>query len=176
VHRVQAVEVPTVTSAAVSWGDLAQSEADKINNSQFRSLEFLPLLARWLVDGKEVPSKTVELPDSSVAANGVWHTDNFGNAKTTLVAKDVGFAQSKKLVLADGAEAICYERLTDVPKDCSAVTIGSSGYGKDRFLEVVVQWRDGGQAASDSAKQRHDLKPGSPVLKDDLLQLQKGKS
>jgi hypothetical protein len=174
-HSVQAVEVSAVTNAAVGWGDLTQTQATKITNSQFRSLEFLPLLAYWLANGKEVPSKTIELPDSPVAANNVWQIDNFGNAKTTLLTKDVGFAQGKKLILADGTEVVCYERLTDVPKDCSAITIGSSGYGKDRFLEVVVQWRDGGRAASDSAKQRHGLKPGSQVIKDDLLQLQGGK-
>ncbi len=42
--------------------------------------------------------------------------------------------------------------------------MGSSGYGADKFLEVVVQWEDGGFSKSDKASTRHNLAVGSKVL------------
>lgn len=41
---------------------------------------------------------------------------------------------------------------------------GSSGYRQNRFLEIVVQWRDDGFHGSDSAATRHNLTVGSIVL------------
>jgi S-adenosylmethionine hydrolase len=140
-------------------------QADRINHTQFRSLEFLPLVAYWLLNGRPVPSTTQPLEEKHDTRGKVWCVDSFGNAKTTLLPEDVAFEEGKNVVLADGQTAVCHRRLADVPQHTSALTIGSSGYAKDRFLEVVVQWRDDGFHASDSAAARHNLAVGSTVLK-----------
>jgi hypothetical protein len=131
--------------------------ADKINHSQFRSLEFLPLAAYWLWQGRPLPSKTQSLAELPSAKGLVWLVDNFDDVKTTLLPEDIGFVDGKKLKLANGEPAVCYRRLADVPKNITAVTIGSSGYGQHRFLEVVIGHR--GKAGS-----THGFTIGSPVL------------
>lgn len=162
-QQVELLDIPTVTQAAVTWGDIAPEQAERINHTQFRSLEFLPLVAFWLQQNKPVPSTAHDIPDEQVT-NLVWFTDNFGNAKTTLLADDVGFTDGKTIVLKDGSRAVCHQRLADVPKSETALTIGSSGYTDHRFIEVAVQWKDGGFGKSDSAAERHHLHVGSPVL------------
>ena len=157
VGEVALLDVPTVTAAAVGWGELSVEQAQKINNTQFRSLEFLPLVAFWLCQGRPVPSTKQSLVALPSAKAQVWHVDNFDNAKTTLLPKDVGFEQGREVVLADGRRATCFERLADVPQGATAFTIGSSGYGPHRFLEVAIGHR--GRAAT-----RHGLRAGSPVI------------
>ena len=164
VDTVELLDTEKVTAAAVQWGDITSAQAKNITHSQFRSLEFMPLVAYWLLHDRPVPASTQSLKSSLDPQGHIWQIDNFGNAKTTLVPSDIGFEEGKKVTLADGHEAVCHRRLADVPKDTSALTIGSSGYGPDRFLEVVVQWRDDGFHGSDSAAKRHKLTVGSPVL------------
>jgi hypothetical protein len=164
VQSVKLLDIPTVTKAAIAWGDLTTGQAERINHTQFRSLEFLPLVALWLTQGKPVPSTTEQLTNEPGIRGKVWCIDSFGNAKTTLLPADVGFEEGKTVILEDGKPATCYRRLADVPKDSSALTIGSSGYGTDRFLEVIVQWKDDGFHESDSAVKRHGFSVGSSVL------------
>lgn len=157
VAAVELLDLPTVTAAAVEWGDITAAEAQKINQTQFRSLEFLPLVAYWLWRGKPVPSQTQTLDELPSANGQIWHIDSFDNAKTTLLPKDVDFAQGKQVVLANGRTAICYARLADVPKGVAALTIGSSGYGEGRFLELAMGHR--GRAAAE-----YGLEVGAQVL------------
>lgn len=162
-EQVQLLDIPTVTSAAVGWGELTFEQAAAINNSQFRSLEFAPLAAYWLTHGFDLPAKPTELP-SFDQSGVVWAIDNFGNVKTTLLPQDIDFADGKELILHDGRPAICCTKLADAPSDSSVITIGSSGYGSQRFVEVMVPWLDNGFAESTSAQQRHTFKVGDPVL------------
>ncbi|HEY1835307.1 MAG TPA: SAM hydroxide adenosyltransferase [Candidatus Saccharimonadales bacterium] len=155
--KVELLDIPTVTDAAVERGTLTWQPASRICNTQFRSLEFLPLAAYWLWRGDPVPSQTQSLADLPSTKNQVWHIDDFGNAKTTLLAEDIAFKPGKQTTLANGQTAVCYDRLADVPQNVTALTIGSSGFGSHRFLEVVIGHR--GRAAD-----RHDLGIGSPVL------------
>lgn len=157
VESVGLFDIPTVTAAAVEWGDLTLEEADKINHSQFRSLEFMPLVAYWIQQGKPVPSTEQSLAELPSPKGLAWLVDNFDNVKTTLLPEDVDFAQGKELILSNGKPVTCYTRLADVPKDATGLTIGSSGYGSHRFLEVVIGGC--GKAARD-----HQLSIGSPVL------------
>lgn len=160
---VELLDVPTVTSAAIEWGELTEQQAEHINHTQFRSFEFLPLVAYWLTQNRSVPSETRPIGVHDTR-NKVWCVDGFGNAKTTLLPRDIDFEEGKVVTLANGKTATCYRRLADVPKNETALVIGSSGYGKDRFLEVVVQWQDNGFHGSDSAATRHSLTVGSTVL------------
>jgi hypothetical protein len=154
--EVELLDVPAVTAAAVQWGDLTQAEANRINHSQFRSLEFLPLVAYWLWRGKPVPATSYSLQELPRLTGQVWQIDNFCNAKTTLLPRDIGFGPGKTIKLAGGIEAVCYRRLADVPDGVTALTIGSSGYGPDRFLELVI-------GGCGQASVRYGLRVGSPV-------------
>lgn len=158
--EVQLMDIPTVNAAAIEWGDLTSAQADKIANSQFRSLEFLPLAAHWVWQGKPVPSESHSLDELPSAKGQAWLIDNFSNVKTTLLPEDVGFEPGKTVTLADGQPATCYRRLADVPKDVTGLTIGSSGFGQNRFLEVAVGGK--GQAAV-----KHNLTIGASVLATD---------
>jgi hypothetical protein len=162
---VELLDIPTVVAAAVEWGELTKEQAHHITNTQFRSFEFLPLVAYWLTQDRPVPSVTEDLDTAHDIQGKAWAIDNFGNAKTTLRASDIDFEEGKVVTLADGQSATCYRRLADVPKDTSALVIGSSGFASDRFLEVVVQWKDDGFFVSDSAAKRHNLSVGSQILK-----------
>jgi hypothetical protein len=161
---VELFDIPTVTAAAVEWGEITPEQAGRINHTQFRSLEFLPLVAYWLTQKRPVPSTACSIEARNDVHGKVWAVDNFGNAKTTLVANDIAFEEGKQVKLADGSVATCYRRLADVPTAETALVLGSSGYGDERFLEVVVPWKAGGQAVSDSAAERHKLAVGSTVL------------
>jgi hypothetical protein len=164
INEVELLDIPTVVKAAVAWGEITEEQARHISHTQFRSLEFLPLVAYWLSIGKPVPSETVPIDPWDNTSGAVWCIDSFGNAKTTLRASDIDFTEGKTVLLADGKPAICRRRLADVPKDTTALVVGSSGLNRDRFLEVVVQWRDDGFSKSDSATSRHNLIVGSQVL------------
>lgn len=138
VKEINQTDVFTVCKKFVS-----EKEAHRIANSQFRSYEYLPLLAKWLWQKKSIPSKVVKVPD--LEGNFVWCTDRFTddpkekvNCKTTALEKsEITNLKFKKLPF--------YERLTDVPKGKAAIVRGSSGYKEKRFLEIVVQ---GGSAAN----------------------------
>lgn len=141
-ESVSLMDIPTVTEAMVAAGRLSATEREHICNSQFRSFDFVPRAAAWLREGAEVPAAQVavrELPD---APQAVWWIDNFGNAKTTLFAEEVEFAEGKEIATPWGAVP-AVARLADVPKGAPALVVGSSGYGNQRFLELVVQ---GGRA------------------------------
>ena len=136
---VNLMDIPTVTDSWVRRGIIKADEADQINNTQFRSKDFLPLAARELVGGRSFPSEEVTLEDDDSGDGVVWFIDSFGNCKTTLVPDDIDFEEGKVIAL-DGAEkATCYRRLADVPTGELALTIGSSGYGSQRLIELVEQ-------------------------------------
>lgn len=157
---VELLDIPTVTAAAVAWGDLRAEEAKRISNSQFRSLEFLPLAAYWLRQGRPVPSKTESLAGLPPVTGLVWCVDNFDNVKTTLLPEDIDFEQGKEVTLYNDQKAVCYRRLVDVPAGVTALTIGSSGFGGKRLLEVAIGHQ--GRAAAE-----HGFVSGSPVVKED---------
>lgn len=153
---VELLDVPTVTAAAMEWGELTLAKADLINHTQFRSFEFMPLVARWILDKQPVPSMTQTLEDVPSIEPSVWWVDSFGNVKTTLLPKDIGFKDGKSVTLANGQKAVCYTHLADVPRGVTALVVGSSGLGDDRFVELVVQ-------RGNAAKQ-YGLSIGSPIL------------
>ncbi len=107
---------------------LPKDQAEKIANSQFRSLEYVPFLAKWISEGKTIPGESKEILCEESAR--VVFADCFGNCKTSAITID----EFKKF-----GEMPYYERLADVPRNGSAVTRGSSGYAGKNFLEIVVQ-------------------------------------
>jgi hypothetical protein len=154
---VQVVEVTdvreVVEAAAAGWAEFTPAQVDEIAGTQFRSLWYVPLLARWLVDGRPVPSRTQALAETEAAAAVSAETarvaviDNFGNCKLDVPAAQLpGYAAGGSVTVLDrtsgGTRAVaCYPRLVDVPRGEPGIITGSSGYG---FAEIVIR---GGSAA-----------------------------
>ena len=151
---VEAVEVTdvreAVQAAAAGWAEFTPAQVDEIARTQFRSLWYVPLLARWLVDGRPVPSRTellADLADTADTSVRVAVVDNFGNCKLNLPAEELpGYAAAGSVAVLDRVSGVtrevpCYPRLVDVPRGEPGVITGSSGYG---FAEFVVR---GGSAA-----------------------------
>jgi len=155
---IEAVEVTdvreAVEAAAAGWAEFTPAQVDEIARTQFRSLWYVPLLARWLVDGRAVPSRTQALPESEgqpVARIAV--VDNFGNCKLDVPAGDLPGYAAGAIGTEGGTVAVldrctgevrevpCFPRLVDVPREEAGIITGSSGYG---FAELVVR---GGSAA-----------------------------
>lgn len=151
---VEAVEVTdvreTLEAAAAGWAEFTAQQVEEIARTQFRSLWYVPLLARWLVDGRPVPSRTEVLPKTEADAESVARVavvDNFGNCKLDVRAEDLpGYAAGGGVLVFDRAsgalrEVACYPRLVDVPRGEPGIITGSSGF---RFAELVIR---GGSAA-----------------------------
>ncbi|PZF79109.1 SAM hydroxide adenosyltransferase [Jiangella anatolica] len=143
VTSVQVTDARTVLDAAGRWAAIGEPDAADVAATQFRSLWYLPLLAKWVLDDHPVPFTPTELP----APHGpdgvrVALVDNFGNCKLTSTAADLGVVAGDRVAV--GAVKVEYrDRLSDVPAGAAAVVTGSSGPG---LLELVV---NGGSAAAE---------------------------
>ncbi len=144
IGEVELVDAPTVLNQAVDWGDLTPQQASAIADDQFRSLKFLPRLARWALDGRDIKSETQSLDALPRLKPAIWTVDNFGNGTTTVLPDEIGFEDGEEVALANGVPAVCHTRLTDVPTGETALTIGSKGYREKRWVEWVI---GGGNAA-----------------------------
>lgn len=158
--EVEVFDIPAIAEALVERGTLNQSEAAHFTNTQFRSRDSLPKIAYEVLAGHEVPSEVVPIESSEEVDGKVWGIDNFGNIKTTALPEEIGFEEGRAIKLADaalGEEVVCYKRLADVPTGDLGLTIGSSGFGDHRFVELVVQ--------KDSAAQRLGSKIGDAIFR-----------
>lgn len=140
VEEVNLLEIHDVLESAIKNGHMRADEAEEIEFSQFRSLDFVPLAARllthspfWLV------SEVRHLGDPPPPKGIALRFDNFGNIFTDVLPEDVGFEPGGKLTLVTGEEINCYKYLADVPPGELAAVIGSSGYAQKRFIMVTIQ-------------------------------------
>lgn len=148
-------DIPTVMDAMIEKGLFPAEQRELIVDSQFRSYEFLPRVAKWVTDGVEVPSKPHAISEVVDMPNCVWWIDNFGNCITSILPEDIGFEPGKTISTQFG-EVTCYKKLKDVPNGEKGLIIGSSGLGLDRFVWLVIQ---GGNFAKE-----HNVVTGSEVL------------
>lgn len=135
---VDIYDIPTV----VPHMNLSKEDQERIINTQFRSFDYLPRLAAHIMAGVELP-KTDTFDSVPLMPNMVCWVDSFGNLKTNLTPEEVDFkvgesrvirvSQNKQLYLP------CYDRLKDIPDGVTALTVGSSGYGQNRFIEIMEQ-------------------------------------
>lgn len=150
--EVQVTDVREVLEAgAAGWAELTAAEVEEMVRTQFRSLWYVPLLARWLADGRPVPAEPMPVRALSAQEVRVAVVDNFGNCKLDRPAAELpGYggtgAEAGSLTVHDqraGRSVVvrCYDRLPDVPLGEPGITVGSSGVG---FAELVVR---GGSAA-----------------------------
>ncbi|MBI4224944.1 MAG: SAM-dependent chlorinase/fluorinase [Candidatus Sungbacteria bacterium] len=151
--RINVLDIAATGKALAERGVVNSAIVERMKTTQFRSYEFLPRVAHWIVSGQPVVSveQPVEAPD---APKAVWWVDSFGNVKTTLSSDDISFADGKEVQTLFGSLP-CFTSLKDVPDGAAAIVIGSSGISNKRFLEIVVQ----GQSASE----RFGLVSGSKV-------------
>lgn len=136
--HVNVTDIRTV----LAFGGYDQEIIDRAATSQFRSFDYLPRLARIVWDKKDVPSEKLMFADIPDAELDVWRIDSFGNCKTTLLAEDIRFEEgAEREIILNGLaiKATCYKQLRTVPNYQTGLTMGSSGYGNNRFLELVVQ-------------------------------------
>ena len=153
--KIHVFDIPTVSQAMVQEGALSQESADRMKTTQFRSFDFLPYVAKWILkEGRTLPSEEVTI-DAEVSGQ-VWYVDIFGNVKTTLLANEATFEVGKRVQTTFG-EFQCYSRLKDVPYGEAALIIGSSGIDDKRFLEIIVQGK--------SAAKELQIETGIAVLK-----------
>ncbi len=128
--------------AVMKFGGYADDMVEFAATSQFRSFDYLPRLARIAWDKKDVPSEKLMFSEIPDAPTGVWWIDSFGNCKTTMLAEDVQFEEgAEREIILNGLaiKAVCYRQLRNVPDYQTGLTMGSSGYGDRRFIELVVQ-------------------------------------
>lgn len=140
VERVKSFHIPTIVEELTSKGMLARDVAKRMVDTQFRSFDFLPRAAVWILSGIELPFEE-QTVDTAIPDPLVWLVDSFGNVKTTLLAEDVEFHEGSAIKTAFGDLRV-YARLKDVPDGVSALVVGSSGIDDKRFLEIVIQGKN----------------------------------
>ncbi|TDO45158.1 hypothetical protein EV651_13010 [Kribbella sp. VKM Ac-2571] len=151
------VHVTDIREAVTAAGFNAD-DIEKIATTQFRSLWYLPLLAKWVTDGRRIPATETAVPEAIADAPLVSVIDNFGNCKFD---QRLDLVAGTTLPVAkrndDGSTTIVdvtvYPHLTAVPRNAPGLIPGSSGTG---FTELVVR---GGSAA-----EAFGLQPGDALL------------
>lgn len=153
IDEVKVLDIPSALEVMLKDTWLTRKDAERIARSQFRSFDFLPYAAAYLIEGGVLPyASHRDIPE--IPASVAW-VDNFKNVKTTILPEDLGsFEKGEKRIIKNG-ELTCFPRLSDVPDEEAALVVGSSGIGENRFLEIMVQ---GGKAADE-----FDLKSGAPI-------------
>ena len=133
------LEEEVVLNFAVRQKLLEGARAQSILNTQFRSLNYQPLVAKWIYQGIKLPTSEFKVSNLDDLPASIWFVDGFGNCKTTLLPHEL-----KKLRTGALRDVPYHSYLRDVPKGEVSITTGSSGIDERRFLEIVVQ---GGNAA-----------------------------
>lgn len=137
----------------VPYMGLSEERQAQVINTQFRSFDYLPLLAAQLLGGAKIPVTYVQDEIAQMPLALCW-VDSFGNIKTNALPEDAGFEEGKLVpgsmvtVKVDEQRQLrlpCYQRLKDIPDHQVAVTIGSSGLGSKRFLEIMQQGKSAAQ-------------------------------
>jgi hypothetical protein len=162
VGQVHVTDIREALEAARAWADFTTAEIQQIAGTQFRSLWYLPLLAKWITDDRPVPSTQTAVPLTTDDDPTISVIDNFGNCKFDCSPTEIGFVIGAVLPVAgrtpDGTISVtgvtCYRHLTDVPRGTPGLIPGSSGSG---FVELVIRGA--------SAARHFGLQPGDAPLR-----------
>ena len=153
--KINVLDVPTVIDKMIEQDNYSKEYRKLVVDSQFRSYEFVPRVAKWLMNGIELPHEKYAIEKVANAPDAIWWVDNFGNTVTTLMPEDIKFKPGKKIKTKYGT-LTCYDRLKDVPNNEAALIIGSWGIDNRRFVSLVVQGK--------SAAKQFGLVSGSPIF------------
>lgn len=135
--HIALLDIPAALTMLTEIGDISPATAERIKQTQFRSFEFLPRVARRLLHAKDFPTAEYIVEKADLPATA-WYVDIFGNVKTTLLAREAKYAPGSK-VQTDVGELTFVARLKDVADNTPALIVGSSGINEDRFCEIVIQ-------------------------------------
>lgn len=138
-ESIRVLDPEVVLPIFAESGVILEKHIEWILKTQFRSFNFVPRVAEYLAfHNDELPGEDFPLSEIADEPATVWWIDNFGNLKTSLIAEDVDFKAGGKLDTVWG-EFTFYDRLSDVPNGGLGCIVGSSGFGRARFLELVIQ-------------------------------------
>lgn len=156
---VYVLDIPTVLEYIEKRGLITKELSNHVTNTQFRSFEFQPRVAKWLYDKIQISNTKVQIDKFPDIPTAVWHIDSFGNAKTTLTINDLKLKTKDLPIKVDTNLGTFnfYNRLKDVPRNETALYIGSSGIGQNRFIELATQHTPG------SAAKKLNLKVGDEI-------------
>lgn len=139
--KINLLDVPTVIDTMIKQGNFSPEYRKLVVDSQFRSYEFVPRVAKWLMNGIVLPSEKYPIEKIEDAPQAIWWIDNFGNAVTTLLPDEIDFEAGKKIQTRFG-ELICYNRLKDIPNGQPGLVIGSWGMNHRRFVCLEIQGKN----------------------------------
>lgn len=151
-ETINVLDIPTVMRRFVAEGVVSEEVGERVIHTQFRSFEFVPRVAAYLLKNKEVDSEAAAIADVPDAPSAVWWIDNFGNCKTTMLKREI---TGGSVETAFGTLQL-FEQLKDVPDGETALVAGSSGIGDERFVELVVQ--------GESAAKKHGINTGQSIF------------
>ena len=143
--KINLLDAPTVIDQMIGQGNHRKDYRKLVVDSQFRSYEFVPRVAKWLMNGIDLPHEKYPISKVEDAPKAIWWVDNFGNTVTTLMPEDIKFKPGKKIKTKYGTLK-CYDRLKDVPNDEAALIIGSWGIDNRRWVSLVIQGRSAAKA------------------------------
>ena len=146
--KINILDTAKVLNYAYEKNLINKNQIEYISRSQFRSFDFVPLVARWLTDNIVLPTSLSAIPKQKLP-HIIWCIDAFGNCKLTITNKDQKIPNhfnKKGIIRTNLGNFVFYERLKDVPKGKTAVYIGSSGIDNIRFLEIAAQGIPGSAA------------------------------
>jgi hypothetical protein len=135
-ESVSLLDTHTSAEAMRKAGFIDEIAASQLPATQFRSFDFTPRAAAFLLSGHTLPSTTFTLEAIPPLPTAIWHIDNFGNCKTTLTEETIG---TEHALLTRFGTIPYVKHLRDVPDTTAALVLGSSGLRDRRFLELVVQ-------------------------------------
>lgn len=153
VSEVNVLDIPTVIDRFVAEKVIEPSVGKHIVDTQFRSYDFVPRVAAYLVEHTDIDSEKHAIETFADAPAAVWWVDNFGNCKTTLLEKEI---TKENQIQTKFGTVQYFDRLKDVPDKTGAMITGSSGLKGNRFLEIVVQ--------GESATQLFKISSGDTIL------------
>lgn len=139
-QHVNILDISVAAEEMVERRYVSEAVAKEMNTTQFRSFDFVPRIAQYLLVEKEMQSEVYSIENVADIQSRVWWVDNFGNCKTTILATEK-MVDSEKYDIGF-ADVVYYEQLSNVPDGETALVKGSSGFRGGRFLEIVTQGGD----------------------------------
>ena len=147
VDSINLLDVPTVIDVMIKKGNYESMFRRLVIDSQFRSYEFVPRVAKWLTEGVKLPFETYPITNIPDSPKAIWWIDNFGNTVTTLLPEDIDF-QPGKVMKTKFGQITLYERLKDVPDGKPGLIIGSWGIENKRLVSLVLQGKSAAKTFS----------------------------
>lgn len=143
IDNLKVTEISEVVDILIENELLEEGKKDYLVDTQFRSYEYAPKLAKLIFEKIDFPVKEFSPENTDYGENIVWFIDSFGNCKTSLLESDLAVDETGFVTTKFGRIKF-YPKLKDLPDHELGVYLGSSGIGDKRFVEISIQ---GGNAA-----------------------------